>query len=189
MLFDELKRRLFFRWRKVERAANLVVRAAREDDAESIARLRKLADKERKNRNPPLDPYGGDYPTFQQQTEAIRDFSRNGVFLVAEIEHEIVGIVFAFEMNKGRGDYRLKVVVSRNWRNKGIGAALVSQVLEWAKGNQGVNLIVCAFHKSHRDAKHLLSKLGFTVHKQGWAWYMQGAMYNEVEMIYSCVRS
>lgn len=178
-MLDRLIDLLLLRRKKRVVVQKLVTHAATEFDAEAIMKLRKEIDKDRANRNPPLDPYGGSYPTVEQQTEEIPRFRP---FIVAEVEQEIVGVAFAYEMHHMAGDYRLKVIVRKNWRNKGIGTVLVSQIIDWAKTTNTTKQIVCVFAKSHRDAKHMLMKLGFSVSKQGWEWYMQGAMFNAVEM-------
>jgi GNAT superfamily N-acetyltransferase len=112
-----------------ESVPNLVIRAATIADAEAIMRLRKAADKDRRNRNPPLDPYGGQYPTVEQEIEDIVKFGESGLFLVAEVGKEIIGTAFVFEMHATVGDYRLRLVVDRKWRRKGIGTALASYIV------------------------------------------------------------
>jgi len=159
-----------------------LIRSANIDDAEKVDELRKRVNKIKGNKNPPLDPYGGNYPTTQQEASEIEEYNKNSVFLVAEMDSKIIGIAFCFLMHPDLGDYRLKVIVEESFRLQGVGTKLVSGIIKWGSSESKVRELVCSFHKSHKSAKFLLEKFGFNVKKQGLAYYMQTALYAEVEM-------
>ena len=161
------------------------VRPAVVSDAEAVRQLRKKVDKEPSNQNPPLDPYGGDYPTVDQQTSDIRSMTRKGIFLVAVSGEDIIGIAYSFRMYGRPHEYRLNFIVDSPWRGKGVGTAMIAQVVEWGKAHPKVHRLVSGFETTHKDARRVLEKFGFEVYKVGYAYYMQGYRYDETEMILS----
>ena len=162
-----------------------IIRIAAINDAEAIMKLRKKVDQEPTNKNPALDPYGGDYPTVNQQTFEIEDRVHNAIFLVAVQNEQIIGAAFCFEVYKQPHKYRLNFIVDPEWRGKGIASAMVLEVVEWAKSHSEVQELICGFEISHKDAKHVLEKYGFIVSKEGYSYYMQGYRYFETEMTLS----
>lgn len=161
---------------------DFLVRAATVDDAEQVAILRKRIDKEKTNKNPPLDPYGGNYPSLEQQSEEIQSETRNGIYLVAVSERAFIGIAFCSLDNNRLGTYSLGFVVEKAWRDKKVGTALVSQVVNWGQTHPQIQNLVCRFPKSDKATERILHDLGFKVVRQGWTVYIQGAKYNATEM-------
>ena len=161
---------------------DFTIRTATVDDAEQVSILRKRVDKDRTNKNPPLDPYGGDYPSLEQQTAEIQSVSKCGIFLVAVSEKTIIGIAFCSQDNNGSGRYSLGFVVEKTPREKRVGAALVAQVVHWVKTHPEAQNLVCRFPKSDKAKEHILREMGFKVRWQGQAVYIQGATYTATEM-------
>lgn len=73
-------------------------------------------------------------------------------------------------------------MVEKAWREKKVGTALVSQVVQWAKTHSEVQNLVCKFPRSIKVTERILREFGFKVVKRGWTVYIQGAKYNATEM-------
>jgi GNAT superfamily N-acetyltransferase len=150
------------------------------NDAEQIAALRKRVDQDKKNKYPPLDPYGGIYPSIVQQRSEI---AQSDVCFVALAENQIVAWAFATNWYQSSGEYRIGFTVDHLWRGHGIGTALASQLLNWKKMRPEVKKLSCQFARADKSKRRVLEKLGFEVVNEGWVYFMQGAMYNATEMV------
>ena len=91
--------------------------------------------------------------------------SENCIFLVALIDGEIVG-----ELNcrGGRSSttrhaVNLGMTVGREWRNRGVGAALMQHALNWARGNKCVRRIELIVFVRNEAAVHLYKNFGFAI--------------------------
>lgn len=161
--------------------SDFVIRPAEPDDAETIAALRKRVDKDKKNKYPPLDPYGGSYPSVDQQRSEIAE---SGVYFVALAETQLVGCAYCSELYQSPGEYGLGFIVDPAWRKNGIGTSLALQIVTWAKSNSEVKKLVCRFARGDKSKKRILKNLDFEIVYEGWVYFMQGAMYNSTEMAF-----
>lgn len=161
---------------------NVSIRPANAEDAKQIQKLRKRVDRDRKNKNPPLDPYGGDYPSLEQQVSEIQTYLDQGAFLVAVSGEEIVGFALCFQLYGLPGHYRIKFIVDHPWRKQGIGTRLVMEMVEWGQVHSQVLELVCSFHRSYRFVEKLLKRFGFQVTRQGLVPFMYGGTFNATEM-------
>jgi RimJ/RimL family protein N-acetyltransferase len=143
------------------------VREARPDDAERLlAFVREMAhDPEA------LVPLVPDEPpcsfTVDEERCVIVDYAAadNAVFLVAEVDGEIVG-----ELNC-RGGIRsslrhaalLGVSVRAGWRDRGVGSALLAAALDWARATGVVTRIELSVYAENARAIHLYEKFGFAI--------------------------
>jgi GNAT superfamily N-acetyltransferase len=158
------------------------IRAATVEDAEQLMNLRKRIDKDSTNKSPPLDPYGGDYPTIKQQQLEIKECTNKAIFLVAVSGQIVIGTAYCFPMPDAIGEYALKFIVDKSWRGKGVASKLVAAIIQWATTNSDARKLICRFNKSQKVAKRILEKFGFSTIKQGLVYYMQGGMYNAIDM-------
>ncbi len=160
--------------------SGIMIRPAEPDDAEPIATLRKRVDQDQKNKNPPLDPSGGSYPTIEQQRE---ELAQNSVCFVALVDEQVVGFAVCSGMDRLPGDYLFSLTVDSAARRRGIGTALVSRLLIWAKSHSEVETLTCRFARADRSTRRILENAGFKVVRVGWVYFMQGAMYNAIDMV------
>ncbi len=117
---------------------------------------------------PPVDtPYAPD--EFDPPIERIRDriadvaIMENSLFLVAAAERRIVGTLTC-----GGGTLRadahmtsLGIYVVKDWRDQGIGSALMSRCVEWARRSPVVERVELEVYAHNARAIHLYEKYGF----------------------------
>jgi RimJ/RimL family protein N-acetyltransferase len=117
---------------------------------------------------PPVDtPYAPDEfdPTDEAMAERIVEaaLSANSLFLVAEVEGEIVGALTCAggTLDANRHTTALGVYVAKAWRGVGIGGALMGLALEWARASGVVERIELEVFAGNTRAMHLYRKFGF----------------------------
>jgi putative acetyltransferase len=158
----------------------ITVREAQPADAEQlIAHVQRLSAEP--GINIALSP--GEFTlTVAEEQKVLTDYAKsdNSIFLVAEVDTQIVGI-----LNCKGGTRRathhvvtLGMSVDRAWRNQGVGSQLMARATEWARGTgivQRVELFVFARNKM---AIHLYRKFGFEVEGR-----LQRAMFRDGEYL------
>ena len=114
----------------------------------------------------PLAPGEFDY-TVAQERKFIADCAAadNSLFLVAEASGAIIG---ALDCKGGkrkaqRHAVTLGMSVSREWRNRGVGRALLTRAIEWARGTGIVTRIELSVYARNVAAIHLYESSGFVV--------------------------
>ena len=139
------------------------IREALPDDAgQMIAHTQRLA--EEPNIDVPLAP--GEFKiTIGEEREIVEDYaaSDNSVFLVALAGEEIVGLLNCRggKREATRHATTLGVSVRKEWRNHGVGNALMERAIEWAEATGIVNRIELAVYVRNGAAIHLYEKFGF----------------------------
>ncbi len=147
---------------------NVIIQEAQESDApQLIAFVRELADEP--NIGIGLSP--GDFKlTVEEEQKIVRDFaaSKNSIFLVAESQEHIIGILSC----KG-GQRRtihhattLGMSVGKEWRGKGVGNLLMRRAIEWAKQTKLISRIELYVFTTNAVGIHLYKKFGFVVEGQ-----------------------
>jgi putative acetyltransferase len=88
----------------------------------------------------------------------------NGKYLVAEIGNTIVahGMLNPLPLDALGHVVQLTLVVHKGWQGKGVGKALLSALLEWAKSEPTVEKIELCVRSSNFVAQDLYKKMGFT---------------------------
>lgn len=93
---------------------------------------------------------------------AERQDSDSALILVAEAEGTIVGYAYCFA---GRLGYKhtqdLNVTVNRQWRDKGVGTALLRYMIDWCRANPNVRRLELWVFPNNPRAMHVYEKLGF----------------------------
>ncbi len=91
--------------------------------------------------------------------------SPTGVLLVAECKREIVGILDFSASRPKRTSHTgmFGMSVAKSFRNLGVGAALVSALLDWAKSNGGIEKVCLQVHGNNLRAQSLYKKFGFEI--------------------------
>src|SRR5207237_735207 len=99
----------------------------------------------------------------ERQFVANTNASDNSVFLVAEAEGQIIGILTCVGGKHGalRHVTTLGVSVRREWRGRGVGAALMRAAIDWAKGTGVVTRIELHAFARNDGAIRLYERLGF----------------------------
>jgi RimJ/RimL family protein N-acetyltransferase len=143
----------------------LRIRPAEVADAEAlIAYMHRLTNEPHNNIT--LDP-GQWTMTVEQEREFIAkrgDSTEEGIFVVAQIAGELVGVANLNRYNKPtiRHVAMLGVSVDAKWRGKGIGAALMAYLLNWAKANGLVRVELKVFSRN-TVAIRLYERFGFKI--------------------------
>jgi RimJ/RimL family protein N-acetyltransferase len=93
----------------------------------------------------------------------IRD--RKGRVIVAEVDNKTVGMAYVVggKFEKDRHVAFLGVAILREYRNMGIGTAIMKQLVEWAKSQSTLEKISLTVFSTNVPAINLYRKFGFEV--------------------------
>ena len=117
---------------------------------------------------PPVDtPYAPD--EFAPPITRIRDRiievsgSTNSVFLIAEVNRQVIGALTCGggTLHADQHMTALGVYVAKNWRDQGVGSALMSAAIEWAARNPTVERVELEVFAENTRAIHVYEKFGF----------------------------
>jgi RimJ/RimL family protein N-acetyltransferase len=144
---------------------DFIVRDGRPGDAEQIiAYVNRIA--EEPGIAIGLSPGEFKLTTEQEQQFIIdRAAEDNSLFLVAEAEAQIIGVL---TMRGGarralRHEAVLGITVARDWRGRGVGDALMAHAVDWARRSGVIRRIELQVFVSNVTAIHLYKKYGFDV--------------------------
>jgi ribosomal protein S18 acetylase RimI-like enzyme len=100
---------------------------------------------------------------FAQKIAALA-VADNGCYLVAEAAGAIIGhgMLDPLPLAAVRHVVHLTLVVHPEWQDRGVGRALLSRLIEWAKVTPAVEKIELNVRSSNQRAQALYRKLGFT---------------------------
>ena len=100
---------------------------------------------------------------FAQKIAAL-DGADNGRYLVAESAGQIVGhgLLDPLPLAAVRHVVHLTLAVHPGWQGRGVGRALLAQLIEWAMAAPAVEKIELHVRSSNAAAQALYRKLGFT---------------------------
>jgi len=147
---------------------DVIIREAQPDDAEQIiAYVQRLASEP--DINIALAP--GEFNlTVEEERKILADDAAadNSVFLVAEIDGQIIGAL------NGKGGTRqatrhtvtLGMSVANEWRDQGIGSKLMTRAITWTKNSEVVSRIELHVFARNEMAIHLYQKFGFATEGQ-----------------------
>jgi RimJ/RimL family protein N-acetyltransferase len=101
----------------------------------------------------------------QNTVKTIRALSESekGIYLVAERENNIVGHAFLEPLHLKSICHvaQLSIGVHHGWQEKGIGAALMQRLIDWAKQSETIEKIELNVRASNHRAIALYKKMGF----------------------------
>jgi RimJ/RimL family protein N-acetyltransferase len=105
--------------------------------------------------------------TVEQEQKFITDRAAedNSLFLVAEAEHQIIGVL---TLRGGarralRHEAVLGITVAREWRGRGVGNALMAHAVDWARRSGVIARIELQVFTSNQTAIHLYKNHGFEI--------------------------
>ncbi|MEO8609574.1 MAG: GNAT family N-acetyltransferase [Chloroflexota bacterium] len=118
-------------------------------------------------------------PTLEEERKLIADYANapNSIYLVAEVEGLIIGNC------TGRGGRRLAsggsvgvgIAVHADWRGKGVGTALLRNLIGWAQRTGAIWRIELDVFTHNAQAIHVYQKLGFEIEgRRQKAYYKNG---------------
>jgi len=114
----------------------------------------------------PLRPDEFDLSVEEEET-ILADYvaSDNSIMLLAELNGAIVGQLGLRGSRRRalRHAAELGMMVSRDWRDQGIGTALMERAITWARGNGVLKRLELKVYTRNQRAIHLYQKFGFQV--------------------------
>jgi RimJ/RimL family protein N-acetyltransferase len=142
----------------------LIREAQPEDAAAGIAHFRRIFSEPGINLITEADEF---LPTVEMESRIIRDMIRadNSIFLVAEIDGQIVGIL-TLEGGKRRNVRHaavLGITVAREWRGIGIGRRLMEYAIRWARESGILTRIELHVFARNEGAIRLYQACGFEI--------------------------
>jgi ribosomal protein S18 acetylase RimI-like enzyme len=106
----------------------------------------------------PYRPMGRD-----SKDRIVREIDRtNAVFLIAEMDGEVIGSVFG--THEGRKGWINRLAVLPAYRMRGIAARLVAEV-ERRLTEQGIDIIACLIEEWNTVSMEVFEKLGYVRHR------------------------
>jgi RimJ/RimL family protein N-acetyltransferase len=103
--------------------------------------------------------------SVEDEIHWIRNFQKtdNSVLLVAEADGQIVGVL---DCNGGQRQLLrhvgvIGIVVHPDWRDKGVGTALMQQAIQWAKDSGIIARLELDVFAQNARAIHVYEKVGF----------------------------
>jgi len=142
---------------------DITIRQARPEDAEQVIAL-----VHRITSEPGISVLTGPGEfalTVEQEQQFFADCAAadNALYLVAEVEGQIVGLL-SCRGGKRRAERHaatLGISVAREWRNQGVGSKLMARSIEWARSTGIVTRIELRVFTRNVAAIHLYEKYGF----------------------------
>jgi len=103
--------------------------------------------------------------TESQEKDWINSFieNDNSLLLVAEFENEIIGNIDLTGSRRKTMEHTAVIGMGMpiEWRNTGLGTALISTAIDWAKNNPILELIWLQVYTENKLALNLYKKMGF----------------------------
>lgn len=148
-----------------EPPAGLNVRPATVDDAQAIIdHVRRIADEP--DCTILMEP--GEFTKTLAKEQALLASvaeSDNSLFLIAEIDGKLVGVLHCngWARRRARHVTTLGLTVDSAWRGRGVGSALLTDAIQWARTSGVVTRIELQVFASNRSAVRLYERFGFVV--------------------------
>jgi RimJ/RimL family protein N-acetyltransferase len=105
--------------------------------------------------------------TVEQERRFIADYAAadNCLFLVAEAGEELIGLLTLRGGTRRslRHEVELVVNVAKDWRGRGVGTALITSAISWAKQAGVVSRMELKVFTRNKTAVRLYERLGFVI--------------------------
>jgi RimJ/RimL family protein N-acetyltransferase len=142
---------------------SLIIRHAKLEDAEQL--LRHVAAIAEEPDSQILLWPGELQLTIEEEQNWIRAGleSENSTVLVAEVDGKIIGVLSCKggEQKGTRHTTTLGISIHKDWRNQGVGRALMERAITWAKQTGVIKRIQLEVIAVHASAIHLYKEVGF----------------------------
>jgi len=139
----------------------LFIREAAESDAAEILYLRKSIISQNEFFIPTSEEFHVDIETQRKKTITISQ--QGGITFVAEDGGRIVGFLVFTRNSMKRlnhtGSFGMGIL--EGYRNQGVGTKLLSQLIDWAKTQKGIEKICLGVFSTNERAIKLYEKIGF----------------------------
>jgi RimJ/RimL family protein N-acetyltransferase len=139
------------------------VREARPEDAAAIiAHVKRVADEP--NNGISLGSAAEFDVTEEKEAEWIKTAAaaENALMIVAEADAQIIGVA---NCKGGNGGYKntldLGITVNRDWRNQGVGTAVMQYLVDWCRANPVVHKLELWVFPDNPRAIRVYEKVGF----------------------------
>ncbi|HYO50818.1 MAG TPA: GNAT family protein [Chloroflexia bacterium] len=144
-------------------SSEVLIREATPDDAaQMIAHMQRVA--EEPDRMILTGP--GEFNLTVEEEQAVLDEhakSDNSVFMVAEADGQVIGLLGCTggKRQANRHSTYLGMSIRKEWREQGIGTALMQAAIEWARSTGIVTRIELEVFAHNARAMHVYEKCGF----------------------------
>ena len=166
--------------------SDIVIREAVPDDAAPFLILIKSIVAEHPHVDMPFAP-----DEYDMTAEAIADWmikanaSENSTFLIAEANEQVIGTLICHggRLRAERHSTSLSIYVHQDWRDRGVGHALMQHAIDWAKRTGIIERIHLEVYARNQRGVHLYEKFGFEIEGRTRRTYYQGGEYIDMLMM------
>jgi RimJ/RimL family protein N-acetyltransferase len=123
--------------------------------------------------------------TVEERRNAIETLADNSLIVVAEAAGQIIGFVTCHGGNRAATRYAsgIGISVDVEWRDKGVGTALMRHAVEWARQHPTLQRLELEVFEENARALHVYQKLGFAIEGlKRRAYFKDGAFVNAYMM-------
>ena len=111
--------------------------------------------------------------------------SANSIILAAFVGERIIGQINVGGGNRPHNQHRASIGISvvKDWRDQGVGTALMQQALDWARNNPVLTRLELEVFCENERAVHVYQKLGFEIEgRRRHAFFKHGRYIDEYMM-------
>jgi RimJ/RimL family protein N-acetyltransferase len=142
--------------------SNIIIRRPNESDAQSIIDYSKILFASTDQVLTTLEEYT---ITLENEKTWINNFNQNpnALVLVTEVNKQIVALLFFVPLPKKKNCHtgEFGVSVHPDFQAKGIGKALIENLLTWARANETIEKVFLNVFSTNKYAIKLYQKMGF----------------------------
>ena len=111
-----------------------------------------------------LEEYSAD-PNDELRLIADYHSSHNSILLIAEFNNEFIGNIDLTGSKRSKMSHTgmIGMGVKEEWRNQGLGRALIKSVIDWAKEKSDINIIWLDVYASNELGYNLYKNTGFQI--------------------------
>lgn len=148
----------------LKRGESIIVRSARREDAPYLVEIMGSAAKEGGYTVAEYDELD---LTVEKQEEEIRRYTEDSgnIYLAAEADGLVVGLCECENGSRRRTAHTatFSIFILKEWRNKGVGRALLQRLIEWAAAHPVIEKLTLAVYSTNERAFELYKECGFKI--------------------------
>jgi RimJ/RimL family protein N-acetyltransferase len=139
-----------------------MIRTARIEDAEAVLDIQREVIKEKDYFIAVSEEFSKTVEEHQEWIKKIIEHERETMF-VAEMNGKVVGWVVFLSQDRKRMEHTgsIAIMLQKDYRNKGIGKLLISEILSWASQHPVIEKVSLGTFSTNSRAIELYNKLGF----------------------------